>query len=107
MKKIAFLGAIVFLCSSSVALGYVFGSSNLGPFGYPEFTGSKPMKPYSRDTYSIDRYSTEVRNYVDETNRYIEAAVNDIQRIREQAEKAKFEANDLINEHNRFIRGGY
>ena len=106
-KKAVALTIILFLCSISIAFGYVIGSSNLGPFGYPEFRGNRPMKPYSRDSYSGDHYSSEVRNYVNEANHYIEAAGNDIQRIREQAKKVRDDANDLVDEHNRFVRTSY
>ena len=107
MKKLAVLSLLLTLCSTSIAFGYVIGSSNLGPFGYPEFQGYKPMKPYSRDSYTVDLYSSQVQNYVQEANQYIEAAGYDIQRIREQAKKARDDANELVDEHNRFVRSGY
>jgi hypothetical protein len=100
---------LTLFCASSIALGYVIGSSNLGIMGYPDFSSSrmKPIKPYSRDSYSMDRYYHDVKIHVEEADRYIEAANNDIQRIQEAAEKARNEAREAIREHNNFVKFGY
>ena len=79
--------------SSNIAGAFVFGSSNLGMFGYPDHTCTKPFKPYSFDSqYEVDNYNLEVQMYVDCINDYVEAARNDIDRIVEKANQAVSEA---------------
>ena len=104
MKK-AILTILVFLFVTSDAAAIVFGGSNLGIFGYPEFNGFRPSRPYSQDSYSRQNYRREMENYLDEINGYLENARNDILRIREAMEAAQSEADDAIDEFNRFARG--
>lgn len=109
INKIFLCFLMILLCSTSVAFGYVFGSSNLGFQGYPEFTSNhfRPSKPYSTDSYSIDQYRENIKRYVNDAKEYVEAANNDIKRIQEGKENAINEANATINEYNQFIQYGY
>lgn len=106
MKKTILIVLIILLCSMSIAFGYVIGSSNFPLADYPAFRGYPPSKPYSRDSFAMSSYRSEVESYVDSANRYVEACKNDIQRIIESAEKAKRDANNAIEEYNSFIKFG-
>lgn len=99
----------LFLCAfllglSGIASAIVFGGSNLGMFGYPDNTCTKPMpprKPYAMtdqwqvDSYNrdVDRYNDELRTYQRCLRDYIEYATNDIKRIQEKAQEAIDEAS--------------
>jgi hypothetical protein len=108
-KQIVFSLIAILLCSTSVAFGYVIGSSNLGLMGYPSFesTHYKPSKPLTRDEYSINRYKQEVKTYMEEARTYVESANNDIQRIHEEKNSVINDANDVVNEYNSYINYGY
>lgn len=106
-SKIVLLLAGIMLCSTSVALGFIFGPTNLDMFGYPEFAKKHyaPSTPYSRDTYSMENYRHEVERYREDARKYIEAADNDIRRIEEAKAQAIRDANNAVEQYNRFIRG--
>ncbi len=71
------------------ALALVFGSSNLGIFGYPDHTCSKPYKPYSFTTqWEVDSFNAELTTYYKCIDEYVDAAKNDIDRIIEKANEA-------------------
>ena len=106
MKKAIFT-IMVILFVASDAPAFVFGGSNLGILGYPEFSGYRPGKPYSRESYMISSYRMEMENYLSEIEEYLDNARNDIKRISEAMQEAKDEADDAVNEFNRFIRSGY
>ena len=95
--------------AGTMAFGYVIGSSNLGFSGYPSFESktSKPNKPYSKDEWAANQYRIDVERYVRESKDYIEAAENDIKRIKEEQSKAVDAANAVVREYNSYIRYGY
>lgn len=82
-----------------LALAIVLGGSNLGLFGYPSHSCSKPQKPHKpfqfTDQWELDRYNAEVRRYNSELelyfsciNEYIDNSKNDIRRIQEKMQEA-------------------
>jgi hypothetical protein len=85
------------------------GSTNFNISGYPEFIQKyyRPTKPYSKDSYSMQRYRSEMEHYLQDAKSYNEAANNDIQRILDSMYKAQNEVNDAIEEYNRFVQTGY
>ncbi|HML33908.1 MULTISPECIES: hypothetical protein [Sporomusa] len=107
--RLTFCLAIILLCSTSIAFGYVIGSTNFDMFGYPEFSRKhiRPTPPYSRDSYSMSRYRTEVEDYLFQAKKYTEAANNDIDRIEEAKQDAIKAANEVVDEYNRFVKYGY
>ncbi len=107
-KKIIVLAVAtaILLCSSSIALGIVFGSSNLGILGYPKFSPHiYPSKPYSMDQYFVNQYESDVKQYVRVAKDYIEAANNDVKRINENIDEVTTKTNSIIQEYNQFVRG--
>ena len=104
MKKALIILLFLFSCLSSVAFGFVIGSSNFPLGDYPAFRSSVPSRPFSRDPVALTTYRYEVESYVSAAEKYIEACKNDIQRIIESAEKAKRDANSAVNEYNLFVR---
>lgn len=90
-KKIAISAAILALCSTSAALGYVYGGSNLGYSGYPAFDEYL--------SYNPSKY--EVEQYVDEAREYVENCDYDIQRILEAKADAINQANEAVANYNR------
>jgi len=106
--RIIFIAMIAFIgMGSPIALAIVFGGSNLGLFGYPNHTCSKPYskptKPFRFNSqWEIDRYNSEVESYnaevetyMDCIREYVDNAKNDIQRVKEKANEAISEANSL------------
>jgi hypothetical protein len=94
----------------TVADARVSGGSNLGSGGYSSHRCHKPTKPSKPDAltnqwrvsqWEINAYNSSVRSYNakleiynDCITRYVENANNDIEQIRQKAEKARSEAND-------------
>ncbi|OQB74016.1 MAG: hypothetical protein BWX92_03160 [Deltaproteobacteria bacterium ADurb.Bin135] len=107
MKKIISILVIV-LVACVFAYGFVSSYSNLYG-GYPSFSSKayKPSKPFSTDSYSIERYKRDVNQYVDDANNYITAANNDIRTIQQEIINARTEANNVVNEYNRYINYGF
>ena len=79
----------------------VFGGSNLGYGGYPEFTQMEPTPPYSNDQYAWDNYRREVERYTSDVKEYLEDANNDMKRIQEAQQEAIDKANRVVEEYNR------
>lgn len=72
---------------------YVYGGSNLGIFGYPDHTCSKPYKPFEfRDQYELDNYRFDYERYIDCINEYVRNGNNDIRRIQSKQQDAIREA---------------
>lgn len=105
LTKITLCLIAIIISSTSIAFGYVIGSSNFGIMGYPEFRAYKPHPPYSKDSYAVQNYRREVNNYVDEAKKYLESANNDIDRIYDAKENAIKESNNVVDEFNRFVSG--
>ena len=97
--------ALLLLSSSTLWVAtpvsaYVGGSSNFSGFrGYPDHDCIKPYeptKPYSFESqWDVDQWNSEVetynyewQTYVNCINEYVDAASNDIKRIREKANEA-------------------
>ncbi|WP_421781824.1 hypothetical protein [Kiloniella litopenaei] len=108
MKQI--LGLISFvlvLLSASTSIAYIYGGTNFSYNGYPDHTCrapySKPVKPYTFNyQWEIDQYNSEVEKYNFELKRYfncieeyVDSASNDIERIKEKANDAIYEAKAL------------
>lgn len=99
MRKILLLS----LLTPSICFGY-YGSSNLSFSGYPSYDERSPMRPYSNDEYSQDRYKYEVEKYVKDAKDYIENADNDIKKIKAAQQDAINKANRVIQEYNNYQR---
>lgn len=105
MRKLS-LSLIVFLLAlPSVASATVFGGSNLGFSGYPEFSDSEPTPPYDRNEYSMQAYKSDVERYIQNAKDYTENANNDMKRIREAQDDVIQNANRVVEEYNRTVRG--
>ncbi|HDW3536670.1 TPA: hypothetical protein RMN37_001625 [Escherichia coli] len=87
-----------------VASAAVFGGSNLGYGGYPEFTQMEPTPPYSNDQYAWENYRREVERYTSDVKEYLEDANNDMKRIQEAQQEAIDKANNVVEEYNRNSR---
>lgn len=83
----------------------VFGGSNLGFSGYPEFTDSPPSPPFSDDQFAWDSYKNEVQDYMNRAKQYVDDSDSDIKRIEEAKDDAIRKANDAVNEYNSRVRG--
>lgn len=79
----------VLLLASASAGAIVIGGSNLGMFGYPKADCDKPERPYDlSDSYAVDRYNQDVREFRRCLTEYVENADNDIRRIKEAVDDA-------------------
>ena len=108
MKKLALIVSLIVLSSTSVAFGYVMGSSNLPMFGYPAHSdkaGYRPSRPYSNSGYEASNYRNEVEAYVNRIKEYVDGCDNDVKRINEARQEAISEANSIINEYNQYVKG--
>ena len=90
---------------STMSNASVFGGSNLGFSGYPEFSDSEPSPPYNRDEYSMGAYKRDVERYIQNAKDYTENANNDMKRIREAQDDALEKANRVVEEFNKTARG--
>lgn len=88
----------------TVSHAAVYGGSNLGFGGYPEFSESPPSPPYSDDEYAWDRYRRDVQSYSEKAKEYLEDSDSDIKRIKEAQEDAIQKANDAVEQYNRQVR---
>ena len=104
MKKIIMI-IIVSVCAGFL-FAYVYGGTNLGFMGYPEFSAYAPSAPYGYEVseYEFNSYRDEVERYVDQAEEYIENGNNDIRRISEAQEAAIDDANRAVNEFNSWAR---
>ena len=96
-RRYLFIG-FVLAAASSIAVAMVIGPTNFGFSGYPAHSCYKPLKPrkpYSTteqwevDRYNIevDSYNSQLRIYQDCASDYVEAAQNDMKRIREKVDE--------------------
>jgi hypothetical protein len=93
------------LVYSTMSNASVFGGSNLGFSGYPEFSDSEPSPPYNRDEYSMGAYKRVVERYIQNAKDYTENANNDMKRIREAQDDALEKANRVVEEFNKTAQG--
>lgn len=88
------------------ALAYVYGDTNFDFAGYPDPTCHKPVKPYrplpgagrfaiQSYNFEVDRYNLDLEAYNRCIRQYVEAAQNDMERIKEKALGAIAEAKSL------------
>lgn len=108
MKKHWLIMLILIFTGTGFSFGYVSSLSNM--FGsYPSFEGKtmRPRKPYGRDEYSLSKYRKEVKDYIQDSEDYINASKNDIALITHQSQLAVESANEVIDEYNRFVRSSY
>ncbi|MEI7245243.1 hypothetical protein [Pectobacterium carotovorum] len=99
---------ILLVSISSIAFtsnAYVYGGSNLNFSGYPDFSELTPSAPYGNDQYMWNNYKFEVENYVRKAKEYVENGDNDIKRIKEAQQKTINDANQVVEEYNRKVRG--
>jgi hypothetical protein len=83
------------LAISTSASAFVIGGSNLDFLGYPKPKCMKPTKPFDlSNEYAVMDYNSDIKQYIQCVEVYIENANNDIERIKEAA-------NDLIKEAKR------
>ena len=95
--RVLFIG-VALAAASSVTVATVFGPTNFGFLGYPAHSCYKPMKPrkpYSMtEEWEVDRYNSEVDSYNSQlrifqacASEYVDAAQNDMKRIREKVDE--------------------
>ncbi|MFJ5316850.1 hypothetical protein [Pectobacterium versatile] len=99
---------ILLVSISSIAFtsnAYVYGGSNLNFSGCPDFSELTPSAPYGNDQYMWNNYKFEVENYVRKAKEYMENGDNDIKRIKEAQQKTINDANQVVEEYNRKVRG--
>lgn len=82
----------------------VYGGSNLGFGGYPEFDEQEPSPPFTDDQYAWESYRQEVDRYTEQAKEYLENSSNDIKRIQEAQEDAIEKANQAVREYNSQVR---
>lgn len=106
MKRIVSL--LTALLCAGLLFAYVYGGSNLGFSGYPDFSDYPPSAPYSYNSevseYEFNSYRNSVESYVDAAQEYVDNGNNDIQRISEAQEEAINKANEAIDEFNSWAR---
>lgn len=91
MKKILLCVILLLFWATSVTFAYVYGGTNLGYSGYPEFNAYLSYNP-SR---------SEVEMYLEEAKKYVKNGDYDIQRIKEAQNNAINKANDAVSTYNR------
>lgn len=91
MKKVVIGFILGFLFSSSITFAYVFGGTNFGFSGYPEFRGYLSYKPSKYD----------VESYIQDIKEYVANGDNDKKRITEEQNKAIEKGNDAVSNYNR------
>lgn len=92
MKKVLLIALFTVMAGTSHAM--VFGGSNLGIFGYPEFKSySAPYNPATASSY-------EMRSYRKDVEKYIRDANSDIERIQEAMQKAISDYNRAVRQYN-------
>lgn len=102
MKEFLFVSVLLLPLSS---YAYVYGGSNLGYSGYPEFSGYEPSPPFSDDQFAMDNYKREVDDYVTKAKQYVEDADSDAKRVREAQQETIEKANRVVEEYNRKVNG--
>ena len=92
---------LIFLMAPTMSFAAVYGGSNLGFGGYPEFTEVAPTPPYTHDQYAWESYRQEVEDYTRKAKQYVEDADSDIKRVQEAQQYAIEKANAVVQEYNR------
>ena len=105
MCKMSFILIGSILAYSTVASATVFGGSNMGFSGYPEFSDSAPTPPYDGNEYSMQTYKNDVERYIQNAKQYTENAGNYMKRIQEAQDDAIQKATRVVEEYNRTARG--
>ena len=105
MKKTMMFIGFVILCACCTGAGYIFGGSNLGYSGYPEFSKSTPYQPFDREKYGASTYQNDVESYVRSVKEYVQNAENDKARINNAIEEAIQKANNVVDDYNNWARG--
>lgn len=101
-RKLAFILFSVVLSSSSVAFGFMIGSTNLVT-GYPNFYERSPSPPYGASSYMREQYHNDVVDYVNRAKEYVDASNNDIKTIQDSRNEVIDSINRTIDEHNVFF----
>ncbi|HHP1302596.1 TPA: hypothetical protein ACR599_005402 [Klebsiella variicola] len=83
----------------------VFGGSNLGFTGYPDFSESEPLPPYDNSDLSKNSYRIQVESYVRSAQEYLDNANSDIKRIQESKNETAEKANRVIESYNNYAKG--
>ena len=105
MKILFLILSLVALCACCMGAGYVYGGTNLGYSGYPDFSKSKPYQPYDKSEYSARSYKLDVESYIRAVKEYVENAENDHERINNAIEEAISNSNRVIREYNDWVDG--
>lgn len=95
---------LVLLSVPFASSAVVYGGSNLGFGGYPEFSEIAPTAPYSDDQYAWENYRRQVDDYTEKAKQYIDDSNSDMKRIQEAQQDAIQKANDVVEEYNRKVR---
>lgn len=107
VRLILIFSVVLLLCFSSASIGYVYGSSNLGVAGYPEFRSMRPIRPVTNSKVFINKYKEDVDQYLRDARKYIESAQNDRTLIKEAVEQCTRDATSVIDEYNTWLNYGY
>ena len=122
MKRVLLILVLTLFASGLFAYSFIYGGSNFSSYlGYPEFSYSKPSKPWTTYEYlpskytsvetvsewEYDSYKSSVESYVQHAKEYIENCDNDIKRIREAQQQAIDDANNVIDEFNSWASNVY
>ncbi|HHP1668436.1 TPA: hypothetical protein ACR6OL_002745 [Klebsiella pneumoniae] len=108
MRKTIFSTVVlccIFLLPFPASSAVVFGGSNLGFTGYPDFRESEPLPPYDNSDLSKNSYRIQVESYVRSAQEYLDNANNDIKRIQESKNETAEKANRVIEAYNNYARG--
>jgi hypothetical protein len=105
MRKLHLIIFMFLISYSAIGNAAVYGGSNLGYSGYPEFSDSEPTPPYDRSEFLMNSYKNDVERYIRNAKDYTENANNDMKRIRESQDEALEKANRVVEEYNRVARG--
>lgn len=103
--------SIILLSILSVGLfaySFIFGGSNLGYMGYPEFSDMPPNEPYTGydkiiSEVEYESYRREVEEFVENAKEYVENGNYDIKRIEEAQQEAIDKANEAIDDFNYWV----
>lgn len=108
MRKRVVVIALILTAALFSLFAVVFGGTNLGYLGYPEYDDTKPSKPYTSYNGTVSKsqyeaYKRSVEDYLDGAKEYIENGNNDIKRIQEAQKEALEKANSVIDEYNSWL----
>ncbi|AXS17584.1 MULTISPECIES: hypothetical protein [Klebsiella] len=107
MRTIIFSATVsfCFFLLPFTASAVVFGGSNLGFTGYPDFSESEPLPPYDNSDLSKNSYRIQVESYVRSAQEYLDNANSDIKRIQESKNETAEKANRVIESYNNYAKG--